>query len=232
MDNQNIVDNTQNTEKQEEVFVPRTDGKYKVYKFFKRTFDIVFSLIFLLAFSWLFLIIAIIVKCSDGGPVFYQHDRIGKGGKKIKVPKFRSMKKDADKFKEDVTAEQMAQYSKEFKIDGDPRITKVGSFLRKTSLDELPNIWAVLKGDMSIVGPRPLMYEEVYGKFGKDADKLLSMRPGIVGWWAVNGRSNTTYESGKRQELELYYIDHCSIGLDIKILLKTVVSVIKRDGAK
>ena len=124
------------------------------------------------------------------------------------------------------------KYVKEYKIDNDPRITKIGNFLRKTSLDELPNIWAIFTGKISVIGPRPLMREEVDEKYKDNAEKLLSVKPGMIGWWAANGRSNTTYESGKRQELELYYVDNCSLWLDIKIIFKTLIRVFKRDGAK
>lgn len=206
--------------------------RYGCYLFIKRTFDIVSSGLFLLVFSWLYLILAIVVKCSDGGSVFYRHKRVGKNGKTIYIPKFRSMKKNADKLEDMLTPEQLEQYKREYKIDNDPRITKVGGFLRKTSLDELPNIWAIFKGDISVIGPRPLMQSEVEDKYGEDAAKLLSVKPGMIGWWAANGRSNTTYESGERQKLELYYVDHCSLWLDIKIIFKTIWKVIKRDGAK
>lgn len=206
--------------------------RYGCYLFIKRTFDIVSSGLFLLIFSWLYLILAIVVKCSDGGTVFYRHKRVGKNGKTIYIPKFRSMKKNADKLEDMLTPEQLEQYKREYKIDNDPRITKVGNFLRKTSLDELPNIWSIFKGDISVIGPRPLMQSEVDEKYGKDAAKLLSVKPGMIGWWAANGRSNTTYESGERQKLELYYVDHCSLWLDIKIIFKTIWKVIKRDGAQ
>lgn len=206
--------------------------RYGCYLFIKRTFDIVSSGLFLLVFSWLYLILAIVVKCSDGGSVFYRHKRVGKNGKTIYIPKFRSMKKNADKLEDMLTPEQLEQYKREYKIDNDPRITKVGNFLRKTSLDELPNIWSIFKGDISVIGPRPLMQSEVEEKYGDEAAKLLSVKPGMIGWWAANGRSNTTYESGERQKLELYYVDHCSLWLDIKIIFKTIWKVIKRDGAK
>ncbi len=202
------------------------------YRFVKRSFDIFSSGLFLLIFCWLYLILALVVKCSDGGKVFYKHKRVGKNGKVIYLPKFRSMKKNADKLEEMLTPEQLEQYKREFKIDNDPRITKVGKFLRKTSLDELPNVWSIFKGDISVIGPRPLMREEVDEKYGEDGDKLLSVKPGMIGWWAANGRSNCTYESGERQKLELYYVDHCSCGLDLKIIFKTIFGVLKRDGAK
>lgn len=206
--------------------------RYGCYRFVKRTFDIVSSGLFLLIFCWLYLIIAIVVKCGDGGTVFYRHKRVGKGGKDIYMPKFRSMKKNADKLEDMLTPEQLEQYKREYKIDNDPRITKVGNFLRKTSLDELPNVWAIFKGDISVIGPRPLMRSEAEEKYGDEVDKLLSVKPGMIGWWAANGRSNTTYESGERQKLELYYVDHCSIWLDVKIFFKTIAGVFRRTGAK
>ena len=213
-------------------FVPRRGAGYRCYLFFKRAFDIVASGLFLIVFSWLYLILAICVKCSDGGPVFYRHPRVGKNGKTIYIPKFRSMKKNADRLEDMLTPEQLEQYRREYKIDNDPRITKLGAFLRKTSLDELPNVWAIFTGAISVIGPRPLMREEVEEKYGADAQKLLSVKPGMIGWWAANGRSNCTYESGERQRLELYYVDHCSVGLDIKIIFKTIAGVFRRTGAK
>ncbi|MBE6702196.1 MAG: sugar transferase [Ruminococcaceae bacterium] len=207
-------------------------GRYICYLFIKRTFDIVSSALFILLFSWLYIILALLVKCGDGGRVFYKHKRVGKNGKDIYLRKFRSMVKDADKIQLQLTPEQQEQYAREYKVDDDPRITKLGKFLRKTSLDELPNIFAVFVGHISMIGPRPIMREEAEAKYGEDVEKLLSVKPGMIGWWVANGRSNCTYESGQRQKLELYYVDHCSVWLDIKILFKTVIKVIKRDGAK
>lgn len=206
--------------------------KFGCYRFFKRFFDIFASLIVLILLSPVFLILAILVKCSDGGKVFYKHKRVGLNGKPIYVTKFRSMKKNADQLIHLLTEEQRKQYETEFKIDNDPRITKIGNFLRKTSLDELPQIWDIFVGRISIVGVRPLMVKEIVEKYGDDAGKLVSIKPGMIGWWAANGRSNCTYESGKRQELELYYVEHCSTGFDIKIIFKTLVCVVKRDGAQ
>ncbi len=213
-------------------YAPKRGFRRGCYLFVKRTFDLVSSGIFILVFSWLYLLIAILVKCSDGGPVFYKHPRIGKNGKKIFVPKFRSMKTNADKLEEMLTPEELERYKREYKIDNDPRITKLGKFLRKTSLDELPNVFSIFTGKISVIGPRPLMEDEVNSKYGKDKDKLLSVRPGMIGWWAANGRSNCTYESGERQRLELYYVDHASIWLDIKIIFKTIIGVFKREGAQ
>lgn len=202
------------------------------YIFFKRVFDIFAAGLALILLSPVFLVLSLCVKCNDGGKIFYKHKRIGKNGKEIFITKFRSMKPNADKLEDMLTPEQLEQYKREFKIDNDPRITKIGNFLRKTSLDELPQVWDIFVGRISIVGVRPLMAEEIVLKYGNDSGKLLSMKPGMIGWWAANGRSNCTYESGERQQLELYYIDHCSFWLDIKIIFKTVFSVLKRDGAK
>lgn len=210
----------------------RKGFRYGCYLFFKRTFDIFSSGLFLIIFSWLYIILAICVKCSDGGSVVYKHKRVGKNGKTIYIPKFRSMKKNADQLEYMLTPEQLETYRREYKLDDDPRVTKLGKFMRKTSLDELPNIWAIFTGKISVIGPRPLVEDELYEKYGDQAEKLVSVKPGLIGWWAANGRSNVTYESGKRQELELYYVDHCSIWLDIKIIFKTLIGVFKRTGAK
>lgn len=206
--------------------------KFFFYLFWKRFFDIVASGLALIILSPIFLVLALCVKCSDGGKIFYKHQRVGKNGKNISITKFRSMKPNADKLEDALTKEQLEQYKREFKIDNDPRITKIGKFLRKTSLDELPQIWDIFTGKISIVGVRPLLAEELVSKYGENAGKLVSIKPGMIGWWAANGRSNCTYESGERQKLELYYIDHCSVWLDIKIIFKTIFGVLKRDGAK
>lgn len=206
--------------------------KHGVYRFSKRTFDFFTSLMVLLVFSWLYLILIFAVFASDGGKPIYRQKRVGKNGKTIYLPKFRSMVKDSDNLEKYLTPEQIEQYRTEYKVDDDPRITKIGKFLRKTSLDELPNIWAIFTGKISVVGPRPLVQNEIDEKYGKDGAKLLSVKPGLIGWWAVNGRSNTTYQSGERQALELYYVEHCSFGLDTKIFFKAIGKVFKRDGAK
>lgn len=206
--------------------------RHACYLFVKRTFDVATSFSVLLAFSWLYLILVCAVFLSDGGKPVYRQKRVGKNGKTIYLPKFRSMVKDSDNLEKYLTPEQIKQYRTEYKVDNDPRITKLGNFLRKTSLDELPNIWAIFTGKISVVGPRPLVQKEIDEKYGKDGKKLLSVKPGLIGWWAVNGRSNTTYLSGERQALELYYVDHCSLALDAKIFFMAIGKVFKRDGAR
>lgn len=211
---------------------PKRSFKFKCYLFVKRTFDILASLLFIVIFSWLYIIIALLVKCSDGGKVFYKHERVGRNGKTIYLAKFRSMKKNADKLEDMLTPKELEDYKREFKVENDPRVTKLGKFLRKTSLDELPNVFSILKGDISIVGPRPIMRMEAEAKYGDRINELLSVRPGMIGYWAASGRNEITYESGKRQEMELYYVNNCSVWFDIKIFFKTIIGVVKHRGAK
>lgn len=194
----------------------------------KRVFDLVISTIGLIILSPIFLILAIIVKLDSKGPVFFAHTRYGKNGKKFKMYKFRTMYENAQDMINDFTPEQMKEWKENFKLQDDPRITKVGKFLRKTSLDELPQIVNIMKGDLSIIGPRPVIEEELE-KYGENKEKFLSVTPGLTGYWQANGRSSTTYE--QRMEMELYYIDHISPKLDFKIFFKTIESVIKKEGA-
>ena len=207
-----------------------TAGK-RVYYFIKRLFDIVGSLLGIILLSPLLLILMFAVMADDGGNPFYGHSRIGKNGKKITVYKFRSMRRDAGDLEKILTPEQLEQYRTEFKIDNDPRITKVGSFIRRTSLDELPQLFNILSGDLSIVGPRPIVEKETT-IYGSDVAKLLSVKPGLTGYWQAYARNNATYESGERQKMEMYYVDHQSLGLDVKILFRTVKSVTKEEGAQ
>lgn len=202
--------------------------KKPVYDFFKRIFDIVCSLIALIILSPVFLIMAILVKTTSEGPAFFAHKRVGKNGKEIKIYKFRSMVTNAEELIKQFTPEQKAEYEKNFKLENDPRITKVGKFMRKTSLDELPQLLNILKGDISIVGPRPVteVETEIYGNY---RDMLLSVKPGLTGFWAANGRSDTTYT--RRGAMEIYYVKNRSLWLDIKIIFKTFASVFKGEGA-
>ncbi|MBQ3100067.1 MAG: sugar transferase [Clostridia bacterium] len=201
-----------------------------VYLFLKRTVDIIASFLGLILLSPVFLAIAIAIKADDGGKVFYSHKRIGKNGKQIKIFKYRSMVKNADRLAENLTPEQLKQYETEYKVDDDPRITRVGSFLRKSSLDELPQLLNILFGTLSIVGPRPVVERELL-MYGKAKDKFLSVKPGLTGYWQAYARNTVSYTNGERQKMELYYVDHCSLWFDIKIFFKTIVSVIRRTGA-
>lgn len=200
----------------------------KIYLAIKRLIDIIGSLIGIVVLSPIYVIIAILVKIDSPGQIVFGHVRKGKGGKDIKVYKFRTMYANASEIFEQFTPEQKEEYYKNFKLDNDPRITKLGGFLRKTSLDELPQLFNILKGDMTIVGPRPIVEKEV-AKYGDKADKLFSVVPGLAGYWQANGRSDTTYE--ERVEMDMYYIDNMSFWLDVKILFQTAISVLKGEGA-
>lgn len=199
------------------------------YLFFKRFIDIFCSFFAIIVLSPVFLILAIIIKCTSKGPVFYLHKRIGKNGKKISIIKFRSMVKNADKMFDTFTDEQKKEFAENFKLENDPRVTKFGSFLRKTSLDELPQIFNILIGNISIVGPRPVTQEETL-LYEENRDLLLSVKPGLTGLWAISGRSNLTYS--ERINLELQYVKECSLLYDMKIFFKTVLPVFKGHGAK
>lgn len=202
--------------------------KKKPYKVIKRLTDVILSSIALVVLLPVFAIIALAIKIESKGPVFFKHTRIGKNGKIIKIYKFRSMVINAEELIKKFTPEQMKEYKENYKLTDDPRITKVGKFLRKTSLDELPQLINIIKGELSIIGPRPVIQEELE-KYGPNTQKFLSVTPGLTGYWAANGRSSTTYE--ERMEMELYYVDNMSLSLDLKVFFKTFSAVIKKEGA-
>ena len=206
----------------------------KCYEFFKRTFDVFSSGLAIILLSWLLLIIALLVKLTSNGPVLFKDRRVGKNGKIIKVYKFRSMYIDAEsRLDKYLTPEEMEIWKKEGKIDNDPRITKIGKFIRKTSLDELPQLFNILGGSLSVVGPRPIKSLELelnYNEYQKS--KLLSVKPGLTGYWQVYGRSNVSYESGERQKLELAYLPKRGFWFDLKIIILTIPAVLKSRGAQ
>lgn len=203
-------------------------GKNVPYKIVKRTTDIVLSSIAMVALLPFFAIIALAIKIESKGPVFFKHTRIGKDGKVIKIYKFRSMVQNAEDLIKKFTPEQMKEYKENYKLTNDPRITKVGNFLRKTSLDELPQLINIIRGDLSIIGPRPVVAEELK-KYGPNIEKFLSVTPGLTGYWAANGRSCTSYE--QRMQMELFYIDNLSLKMDIKVFFKTIEAVLNKRGA-
>ncbi len=177
-------------------------------------------------------IIALLVKISSPGPVFYGHERIGRAGKKIRVWKFRSMEIDADAKLEKVL-EENPEYRKEwnesFKLSNDPRVTRIGRFLRKSSLDELPQLFNVFKGDMSFIGPRPVTEEEIL-RYGENFNYVFSVKPGLSGMWQVSGRSDTDYT--ERVAFDSYYIQNWSIWLDLWLIFKTIGVVLTGRGAR
>lgn len=203
----------------------------KSYYYFKRFIDIFIILLFTPIILPVFLILSLIVACSSRGPVFYGHKRVGKNGKEFKCWKFRSMVINSQEMLEEILKNdpvRAAEWEAERKFKDDPRVTKIGKFLRKTSLDELPQLINVLTGEMSLVGPRPVTEPELE-KYGASKDYVLSVLPGISGLWQVNGRSETSYE--ERIYFDTYYIQNWSVWFDIWILIKTVLVVIKGKGA-
>lgn len=222
-----------------EVIVENNDNidnkkvRVNIEKEIKRLVDIIAGLVgtILLIPITICIYIAKKILKEDDGPIFYDHLRIGKDGKHFKLYKYRSMIVGADEILKEYLAENeeaRIEFEKNQKLKNDPRITKLGNFLRKTSLDEFPQFINVLKGDMSLVGPRPIVDREVE-LFGDKMKTVHSVRPGLTGYWAANGRSDTTYE--QRVEMEAYYAENFSLLLDIKIILKTIKSVIKKEGA-
>jgi exopolysaccharide biosynthesis polyprenyl glycosylphosphotransferase len=194
----------------------------------KRMMDFSLGLVLLIILSPLFLITALLIWLTSPGPVFFIQDRVGFNKRHFRLYKFRTMVADAElRLASLETGEAMDGPA--FKMNNDPRITPIGHFLRKTSIDELPQLFNVLKGDMSLVGPRPTPVREYEG-FNEDWHRRrFSVRPGITGLWQVNGRSSTPFP--KRMELDLQYIDHWNLWLDLKILAKTVPVVLRGDGA-
>lgn len=218
------------TVKYAEEFPAKASEKKRIYSFLKRSGDVAVSLTGMIILSPVFLLLAVLVYMDDPGPILFAHQRVGKDGRKIRVWKFRSMRVNAEDIFEGFSKEQKEMFYRDFKLEEDPRITGIGNFLRKSSLDELPQLFNILKGDLSLVGPRPVVEEELE-KYGMYKKKFLSVKPGLTGYWQANGRNLINYENG-RKEMELYYIDHQSIGLDLKILAQTVFAVIKGRGAQ
>lgn len=200
-----------------------------LYRIIKRAFDFIVALMASVITIPVFLLIAIVIKVDSRGPVFFVHHRVGKNGKPLSLLKFRTMVVGAEEMIKNFNPEQEKEWQENFKLENDPRITRIGKFLRKTSLDELPQLYNILIGNLSFVGPRPVTKEEIE-KYGENKVKVLSVTPGLTGWWACNGRSNIDYE--ERMKLELYYVDHASLSLDIKILFKTVGVIATHEGAR
>lgn len=195
----------------------------------KRAFDIISSLAAIIITLPIFIIIGIIIKLDSKGPIFFSHKRIGKDGVFINVYKFRTMVTNAEEMLNKLTPEQKREFQENFKLKDDPRITKVGKFLRESSLDELPQLFNILLGNMSVVGPRPIVEKEME-KYTVYINKFLSVKPGLTGNWQANGRSDTTYE--ERVLLDMEYIDNRSFLFDLKIIFKTFGAIVNKVGAR
>ena len=198
----------------------------------KRLFDIVMSFLAIIILAIPMLIIAIIVKSTSKGPVIFKDPRVGKNKKIIHVFKFRTMYQDAetniDKY---LTPEQKEIWVKERKLIDDPRITKVGKFFRKTSLDELPQLFNIFAGQMSFVGTRPITIHELEDNFTEEEQKIItSGKPGLTGYWQIYGRGTAEYDDGERQKLELAYYYKRGLFFDLKMIILTVPAVFKAKG--
>ena len=203
----------------------------KYNRIIKRIFDLTVSFLSLVILIPLGVLLSVLIYIDNPGPVVFSHTRIGKSGKEFPCYKFRTMVLGAEKILENHLAENeeaKKEWEKDFKLKNDPRITKVGFFLRKTSLDEFPQIINVIKGEMSLVGPRPIVKAEVE-KYKECIYDYYLVPPGITGMWQVNGRSDTTYD--ERVEMDSWYVRNWSVWIDIVYLLKTVGVVLKRKGA-
>ncbi|MFH8135016.1 undecaprenyl-phosphate galactose phosphotransferase WbaP [Pantoea osteomyelitidis] len=215
-----------------EVMILRVNNNLakRTSRFLKRAFDIVGALAIIIMLLPALLVLGFMVG-RDGGPPIYGHERVGMNGRKFKCLKFRSMVINSKEVLEEVLRTDpvaRAEWDKDFKLKNDPRITKVGHFIRKTSLDELPQLWNVVRGDMSLVGPRPVIEDELC-RYAGDVDYYLMAKPGMTGLWQVSGRNDVDYET--RVYFDSWYVKNWSLWNDIAILFKTIGVVLKRDGA-
>ncbi|WP_170416477.1 sugar transferase [Ruegeria atlantica] len=223
------IDASQSRSSNSEIQHRNGDGWYGLGK---SLFDRIFAFSALVFFAPFIGLISLAILISDGKPIFFAHKRIGRDGKSFNCLKFRTMARDAEDRLEKILEsdpEARAQWESQQKLDDDPRITTVGEFFRKTSLDELPQFWNVIKGDMAIVGPRPIVASEV-SHYGDHFDDYLSVKPGITGHWQVNGRSKTTY--AERVAMDVDYVRNRSFPRDITIILKTIKVILMADGAQ
>lgn len=202
------------------IYIKAMEGKgdltYMIYKFFKRLFDITISMIGLIITSPILLITATVIKLESPGPIIFKQERLGLKGKVFKIYKFRSMCVDAEKG---------GVYEKK----GDPRVTKVGKFIRKTSIDELPQFVNILKGEMSLIGPRPALtyHPWPYNEYTEEQKRMFHVRPGVTGWAQVNGRKEVEWP--RRIELNVEYVDKMSLYFDLMIFFKTIFKVLRME---
>ncbi|HZR35825.1 MAG TPA: sugar transferase [Nevskia sp.] len=200
------------------------------YSYCKRCVDVVGTVVLSIVFLPILLLVSLSLY-SDGGDILFRHTRVGKNGKPFKVYKFRTMVPNADKVLRDLIADNPAlreEWLRDHKLKNDPRVTAVGAFLRRTSLDELPQLWNVLKGEMSLVGPRPIVRDEL-SRYGRAARYYLSLKPGLTGVWQISGRNDTEYR--RRVAMDRYYACTASLTTDLIVLCKTVEVVLRRRGA-
>lgn len=207
------------------------DCHYTGYHYLKRFFDIILSATALVVLSPVFVIVAIAIKAEDHGPVIHKRYCIGKNNTTYIMYKFRSMKENADDLICEMKPEKKELYLQGVKLMDDPRVTKTGTILRRTSIDELPQLISVLKGEMSLVGPRPVIEREAKA-YGDSREQLFRVRPGITGIWQTEGRGEVPFLSQEAIAMQLSYVEKMSFSFDLKIMLQTVLIVLKRKGAR
>jgi lipopolysaccharide/colanic/teichoic acid biosynthesis glycosyltransferase len=210
----------------------RPDGSrprytHRFYRVAKRTFDVLASTAGLLVLFPLMLLVAVAIVINDGFPFIFRQVRLGEGGRKFTIYKFRSMRKDAEKILQS-RPDLMEEYQRTFKIENDPRLLKIGKFIRSTTIDELPQLINVLKGDMSIVGPRPIVPKEIE-KYGDKASVYYAMKPGCAGLWQCSGRSDLEYSERIALDEEYYWT--ASLRRDLFVVWRTLLSIFQRKGA-
>ena len=209
----------------DQVAIPDVSSSYLIAK---RVTDIIGSLLGLVLLSPLIAVVALVTKLSDGGPVFYPHTRVGKWGREFQCIKFRTMVVDADNIKAEIAHLNTHDDHRTFKAPDDPRVTRIGRWIRRASIDEVPQLWNVLRGEMSLVGPRPPVPVEVE-RYDLDDMQRLMVKPGLTCIWQVSGRSRLPFT--KQLELDLAYIEQRNYWLDLKLMLQTLPAVLSADGA-
>ena len=213
------------------LFVPEPTFVHADFKAGKRALDLIVSIVLMILLMPLLILIATSIKVSEGGPVFFTQMRIGKNGSRFRCVKFKTMVADAEQVLDaylEQCSEARIEWMETQKLRNDPRVTPLGQFLRKSSLDELPQLFNVALGDMSLVGPRPIIEAEI-PRYGDDIFAYISVRPGITGLWQVSGRSNCTYV--ERVKLDARYVSEWRLQNDILILLRTVPALLRRVGS-
>lgn len=198
----------------------------------KRAFDLTSVLVILVLFSPIMLGVALAVRLTTGKQVIYGHTRVGRNGQEFKCYKFRSMVTNSEEVLKhllETDPQARAEWNRDFKLKNDPRITRVGRFIRKTSLDELPQLWNVLRGDMSVVGPRPVVRQELDRYYAEAREHYLSVPPGLTGLWQVSGRNDMDYD--ERVQLDRHYVDNWNVWTDFTIVMRTVGVMVGRKGA-
>ena len=204
-------------------------GRRRLYRFAKRAIDLVLSVVVIVVGFIPACILCVVIAATMGGSPIFTQRRLGLGGKSFRMFKFRTMVADAENVGKYLDADQIREWERERKVRNDPRVTRLGAFLRRTSLDELPQFLNVFAGHMSTIGVRPVVSAELR-HYGDDAPEFLSLKPGITGWWQVHSRNEAVYEDGGRQQLELYYVRHASLAFDFSIFLRTFKVMVRGTG--